>query len=258
MAVVTFVVKLNLVHYFHVMIRPSLTSSQPCKRTQCLNVETTTESTRDVVVTLSYPARPRSTPPPPAQHLHMFSLARATTPLNRIASRALTDLSAHGNVLGGQNITPAALKTFEVWHTGVTKVMKGEPTGGLKDMMKDHVADKVKFYPPTYFNHWEGKDEFIILIGCVSEVFGKSFVYDRQFVSDDGKDWCLEFEADIEGDPKSRVQGVDLVRLDDEGKIVEFKVYCRPPNGVGALKDAMMKRVPIPMAAMKAKKALGF
>jgi hypothetical protein len=181
----------------------------------------------------------------------------------RLASRSglrlfSTDLSKHGNVLGGGNITPNALATFEAWHEGVGKVMSGDGVGDdLATMMGNHVSEKVKFYPPTYFNHWEGKDEFVVLIKCVSEVFGKSFVYDRQFISDDGKDWCLEFEADIEGNPKNRVQGVDLVRLDDEGKIVEFKVYCRPPNGVAALKDAMMKRVPIPMAAMKAKKKLG-
>jgi hypothetical protein len=58
---------------------------------------------------------------------------------------------------------------------------------------------------------------------CVSEVFGPSFKYDRQFISEDGRDWCLEFSADIAGDTKTRIDGVDLVRLDEDGKIMEFR-----------------------------------
>ena len=79
-------------------------------------------------------------------------------------------------------------------------------------------------------------------------VFGPSFTYHRQWLSDDGKDWCLEFKAEIEGDNKSVVEGVDLVKLNDEGKIVDFRVLARPPNAVEALKNAMMRRVPGPMA----------
>jgi len=48
------------------------------------------------------------------------------------------------------------------------------------------------------------------------------------------------------------------VKLDDEGKIVEFKVLARPPNSIAALKKTMMSKVAVPMAALKAKKALGF
>jgi hypothetical protein len=70
----------------------------------------------------------------------------------------------------------------------------------------------------------------VLLIKSVSQVFGPSFVYDRQFVSADGKDWCLEFEADIEGDSKKRVQGVDLVRLDDDGMIAELCVSHSLPD----------------------------
>ena len=36
-----------------------------------------------------------------------------------------------------------------------------------------------------------------------------------------------------------------------------FTVLARPPNAVGLLKDEMMRRVPMRLAAMKAKKAMG-
>ena len=45
--------------------------------------------------------------------------------------------------------------------------------------------------------------------------------------------------------------------LDEAGKIKEFTVLARPPNAVALLKDEMMRRVPMRLAAMKAKKAMG-
>ena len=64
----------------------------------------------------------------------------------------------------------------------------------------------------------------------------------------------MEFKAEIEGDKKTVVDGVDLVKLNDKGEIVEFRVLARPPNAVEALKATMMRRVPGPMARMKAAK----
>ena len=91
---------------------------------------------------------------------------------------------------------------------------------------------------------------------CVSEVFGPSFEYGRQWLSDDGREWALEFTADV-GDSGKTVHGIDLVSLCEEGKIMEFTVLARPPNAVAALKDAMMRKVPVRLAKLKAKQALG-
>ena len=110
--------------------------------------------------------------------------------------------------------------------------------------MKKHVDDKCVFRPPTYFTPWTGKDEFLMLIAAVSEVFGPSFKYGRQWISDDGKDWCLEFTAKIGDDTDGKaplLHGVDLVKLDDKGNIVDFAVLARPPNAVSKLKEEMMK-----------------
>ena len=78
-----------------------------------------------------------------------------------------------------------------------------------------------------------------------------------QWLSDDGREWALEFSASV--GPKARaIQGIDLVSLDEQSRISEFTVLARPPNAVAALKDEMMRRVPVKMATLKAKKALGF
>ena len=53
------------------------------------------------------------------------------------------------------------------------------------------------------------------------------------------------------------LDGIDLVTLDEEGKMVDFTVMARPPNAVDELKKQMMMRVPVKIAALKAKQALG-
>mgnify|MGYP001400746324 CR=1 FL=1 len=50
---------------------------------------------------------------------------------------------------------------------------------------------------------------------------------------------------------------IDLVSLCAEGRIREFTVLARPPNAVSELKKEMMARVPIRLAKLKAKQALG-
>ena len=191
--------------------------------------------------------------------LQLSTIARIGTP-----TRTLSSLSSHGNILGGSSICPNAEETFRTWHTTANLMMSGGKDENIGEQqmhakLRNHFHDAVKFYPPTYHNNWTGADETLVLLRCVSEVFGDSFRYKRQWLSDNGREWCLEFSAEIDGDEKKKLtlEGVDLVSLDEEGKIVEFKVLARPPNAVAALKKKMMAKVPIPMAALKAKQALG-
>lgn len=93
------------------------------------------------------------------------------------------------------------------------------------------------------------------MLGSVGEVFGPSFRYGRQWLSDDGREWALEFEADI---GTRALTGIDLVSLDEDARITEFTVLARPPNAVEALKKEMMSRVPVRLAALKAKQAMGW
>ena len=60
----------------------------------------------------------------------------------------------------------------------------------------------------------------------------EKFTYDRQFVTDDGKSVVLEFSAAV-GD--KALKGIDMIRFDDEGRIVEFEVMIRPFNALQAL-----------------------
>ena len=127
------------------------------------------------------------------------------------------------------------------------------PRALLKDRRSSPGGDS---RPPTYFTPWTGRDETCLLLSCVAEVFGPSFKYGRQWLSEDGHEWALEFTANV-GDSSKVVHGIDLISLSDEGKIAEFTVLARPPNAVSALKKEMMSRVPVRLATLKAKQALG-
>ena len=187
----------------------------------------------------------------------MFRLVQRCTPLTGAARRRLaSNLAAEfpsARILGGAAATDPAAATFRAWHTALEQGLSGRSDDGMA-VLRPHVSDTCVFKPPTYFKPWVGGDEFCMLMDTVGGVFGESFVYDRQWLSDDGKDWALEFSAEVGG---KKLDGMDLVRLDEHGKICEFSVVARPPNTVALLKKEMMARVPLKLAALKAKQVLG-
>ena len=64
------------------------------------------------------------------------------------------------------------------------------------------------------------------------------FKYVRELV--DGLDSVLEFETYIDD---ISVNGVDIIRWNDEGKIIDFKVMIRPLSDIGALQKKMSEEL---------------
>ncbi len=122
---------------------------------------------------------------------------------------------------------------------------KGDEAGMLTIL-----ADQVEFRPPTYFATWTGKEPVAAVLGHVGQVF-EDFKYRR--VMGDGKDWALEFQCKI---GELDAVGVDLLTLDDEGKIINFEVVMRPYKSIGALKEAMMQKVQTDARFLEFRKAL--
>lgn len=60
------------------------------------------------------------------------------------------------------------------------------------------------------------------------------FRYVREVVGE--RDAVLEFESEIDG---ITIDGVDMIRFDDSGRIVDFKVMVRPLKAVQAIHAAM-------------------
>jgi hypothetical protein len=52
------------------------------------------------------------------------------------------------------------------------------------------------------------------------------------------RDAVLEFELELDG---LHVNGVDMIRWNDEGKIVDFKVMVRPMKAIDVVRTNMAK-----------------
>ena len=137
-----------------------------------------------------------------------------------------------------------AEETFRLWHKCVESAVDGSASPGwLRQTLAPCVDEHAQFCPPTYYKSYVGRDQLLLLLETATEVFGSSFRYHRQWLSEDGTEWGLEFTAEI-ADSKKQIKGIDLVSLNEAGKITKFEVLARPPNAVAALKEEMGRRVP--------------
>ncbi|MFL5892410.1 MAG: nuclear transport factor 2 family protein [Solirubrobacterales bacterium] len=99
------------------------------------------------------------------------------------------------------------------------------------------LADDVVFRSPVVFKPYEGKPLVAaILTQGAMHVF-EDFRYIDQL--EDGDTATLVFEARV-GD--RRLNGLDLLRLDGDGKVRELMVMVRPMSGLNALAEAMAQR----------------
>ena len=118
-----------------------------------------------------------------------------------LPSRPLSSLSDFGNVHGATEATDETLAVFHAWHESIRVELAG---GSAADVMRPHVAVDCVFKPPTYFKPWKGAEEVMLILGTAGHVLGgpdgTNFSYGRQWLSDDGRHWALEFAAnDIGG-----------------------------------------------------------
>jgi hypothetical protein len=130
--------------------------------------------------------------------------------------------------------------------------LRGALPGGLDELL----ADDVVFYSPIVFTPQHGKAVTALYLSAAAQTFpgddaapgtepvgdgvggaGRSFRYTKRVLSGDTA--VLEFETSMDG---TYVNGVDIIRANDAGKIVEFRVMIRPLQAV--------QRVHAQMAAM--------
>ena len=99
------------------------------------------------------------------------------------------------------------------------------------------LAEDVVFCSPYVWRPYQGRQAAWLILSTVIDVF-QDFAYHRELV--DGDNWALEFSARV-GDLS--LKGIDLIRLDGDGRIVEFEVFIRPFNGLQALGAEMARRL---------------
>ena len=97
------------------------------------------------------------------------------------------------------------------------------------------LADDVVFHSPVVHRPQRGKAITAQYLAAALHVFGNpSFRYVREVAA--GNDAVLEFELEIDG---TQVNGVDMIRCDAAGRIVEFKVMLRPLKAVNLIHQKM-------------------
>ncbi len=133
---------------------------------------------------------------------------------------------------------------IERWHQN----LRGELPGGLDELL----ADDVVFYSPVVYTPQEGKEITKLYLRAASQALpgegggqvgggtgatpgATRFRYTKQVLGEDTA--VLEFETTVAG---KYVNGVDIIRCDDAGRIVEIRVMIRPLQAVNAV-HAQMK-----------------
>jgi hypothetical protein len=130
-------------------------------------------------------------------------------------------------------------QVVEQWHA----FLRGELPGGLDALLDDDVV----FYSPVVYTPQEGKAITTLYLSAAGQALpgepsgeggdggsGGGFRYTKTVMAGDTA--VLEFETTVEG---KYVNGVDIIRCNDAGRIVEFRVMIRPLQAINAVHRQM-------------------
>ncbi|QMW21679.1 nuclear transport factor 2 family protein [Sandaracinobacteroides saxicola] len=106
------------------------------------------------------------------------------------------------------------------WHAYVA----APDHGVLWDMLHPDAV----FESPVVHTPQRGREIVFKYLASADQVLGgEGFRYVGEWFSDDGA--VLEFESEVDG---IKVNGVDMIRWDADGRIVHFKVMVRPLKAI--------------------------
>lgn len=126
---------------------------------------------------------------------------------------------------------PSTVVALREWH----RMIESGDLAALPALLHPDVV----FRSPVAFKPYRGAAMVALILRTVFGVFS-GFAYERQFASAEGYDVALEFRAQV-GDRE--LKGIDLVRFDADGRIVDFEVMIRPASGLQALAEEMGRRL---------------
>jgi hypothetical protein len=116
---------------------------------------------------------------------------------------------------------------IHIWH----RLAEQRDAQGLDALL----ADDVIFHSPVVHTPQVGKAITKKYLAAAFQVlFNDSFRYVRELRGD--RDAVLEFVAELDG---ITVNGVDLIKWNETGKVTEFKVMLRPLKAVNLIHQKM-------------------
>jgi ketosteroid isomerase-like protein len=109
--------------------------------------------------------------------------------------------------------------------------MKRHDGAGLDELL----ADDAVFESPVVFTPQRGKPIVKAYLSAAANVLGDdNFRYTGEWLGDNSA--IIEFENEIDG---IKINGIDMIWWNDEGKISRFKVMVRPLQAVNMLHRKM-------------------
>lgn len=119
------------------------------------------------------------------------------------------------------------IDTLAAWH----RLVESRDPAGLDDLL----ADDAVFHSPVVHRPQAGKAITKAYLAAAFQVFfSPTFRYVREVAGP--RDAVLEFMLELDG---IAINGVDMIRWDDQGRIVEFKVMLRPLKAVNLIHEKM-------------------
>lgn len=119
------------------------------------------------------------------------------------------------------------IDTLSTWH----ELVESRNAKGLTTLL----ADDVVFHSPVVHTPQVGMAITIQYLSAAFHVFfNESFKYIREVVGP--ADAVLEFQVEIDG---ITVNGVDMLKWDGDGRIVDFKVLIRPLKAINLIHQKM-------------------
>jgi predicted SnoaL-like aldol condensation-catalyzing enzyme len=114
------------------------------------------------------------------------------------------------------------------WHAYMESA--GDPV-----LLSELLADDAVFHSPVVHTPQAGKPVVMAYLIAAAHVLGNDkFHYVRELV--DGDEVMLEFVTELDG---IAINGVDIIRFDDAGKISDFKVMVRPLKAINKVWEMM-------------------
>lgn len=105
------------------------------------------------------------------------------------------------------------------------------------DAVSGLLAPDIVFHSPVTFHPFVGRDTVMGLLTLVSQTF-ENFRYTDELVGEGTH--ALIFRASVAG---KELEGIDLLRMDEQGLIADFTVMVRPLSGLIPFAQLMGEKV---------------
>jgi hypothetical protein len=138
-----------------------------------------------------------------------------------------------------QALAPLPQRTLDGWHRFVAS--------GDRELLPSLLAEHIVFRSPFVQSPIPGRPATLLVLTTVVQIF-ENFRYHRSFIGG-SHDVALEFAANIR---KWQLKGIDLIKFNDAGEMIEFEVMIRPIKALQALGDEMGNRIGPELIRLKA------